>query len=229
LHTLDLDSMTKGNKAMKRPLGALVAFGAICIGAQAADLPSKKPAPTYLVAPAPAWSGFYVGVNVGGAAGNRGTGGVIGGGQFGYNYQVLPLFVAGLEADIQGSSMGARAGSSAFGPPLGGGGSQSVDWFGTVRGRLGTTAINPTLLVYGTGGLAYGGSSGAGTGWTGGGGVEWAFASNWSAKVEYLYVNLSQDADFGPRRGGDQGFHVVRAGLNYRFDPYASLTAPKSF
>ena len=96
---------------MKRPLGVLVAFGAICIGAQAADLPSKKPVLDLLVlAPAPAWSGFDAGVNVGGAAGNRGTGGVIGGGQFGYNYQVLPLFVAGLEADIQGSSMGARAG-----------------------------------------------------------------------------------------------------------------------
>jgi outer membrane immunogenic protein len=92
---------------------------------------------------------------------------------------------------------------------------------------VGTTVINPTLLVYGTGGFAYGGSNGTRTGWTGGGGVEWTFAHNWSAKVEYLYVDFSDDHGFGPRRRGDNAFHVIRAGLNYRFDPFVPL--PKSF
>ncbi|WP_246721966.1 outer membrane protein [Methylosinus sp. H3A] len=206
----------------------LVAFGAICGGARAADLPSHTLAPAYSIPPVLTWSGFYIGANVGGGApASRGTGGVIGGGQIGYNYQFLPTFVVGLETDIQGSSVGGDAGSPPFGSPPGGVGSRGVDWFGTVRGRVGTTVINPALLVYGTGGFAYGGSSGAQTGWTSGGGVEWAFASNWSAKVEYLYVDLSGEASFGPHRHGDQAFHVIRAGLDYRFDPFAPL--PKSF
>ncbi|MCQ4190607.1 outer membrane protein [Methylocystis suflitae] len=197
---------------MKRSLGVLIAFSAISVGAQAADLPSHKSSPPpYLIAPPPLWTGFYVGANLGGGVPNRGAGGVIGGGQLGYNHQFSPLFVAGLETDIQGSSM------------------SGVHWFGTVRARLGTTIVSPKLLVYGTGGFAYGGSSGAGAGWTAGGGVEWAFAPKWSAKVEYLYVRLSQNEDFGPRRHGDQGFHVVRAGLNYRFDPYAFLSPRKAF
>ena len=71
----------------------------------------------------------------------------------------------------------------------------NLSWFGTVRGRLGYL-ITPTLLIYGTGGFAYGqvdawGFSSTHTGWTAGGGVEWMFAPHWSAKVEYLYVNLS--------------------------------------
>ena len=121
---------------MKRSLGALIAFSAISVGAQAADLPSHKSSPPpYLIAPPPLWTGFYVGANLGGGVPNRGAGGVIGGGQLGYNYQFSRLFVAGLETDIQGSSM------------------SGVHWFGTVRGRLGTTVVNPTLLVYGTGDL----------------------------------------------------------------------------
>ena len=93
--------------------------------------------------------------------------------------------------------------------------SQSVDWLGTVRGRLGFL-FTPTLLVYGTGGFAYGQTnattsitqfvtgdpdlpnaygtfgrfSNTRTGWTAGGGLEWMFFPNWSFKVEYLYYNL---------------------------------------
>jgi opacity protein-like surface antigen len=94
---------------------------------------------------------------------------------------------------------------------------KSVDWHGTVRGRFGYL-VAPTLLVYGTDGLAYGGvavrtsitqqwggneygpsliSPGAAgnisetrLGWTLGGGREWLFLQNWNVKVEYLYYNL---------------------------------------
>ena len=64
-----------------------------------------------------------------------------------------------------------------------------------MRGRVGYL-ITPTLLIYGTGGFAYGQVSAFGfnttpTGWTAGGGVEWMFAPHWSAKAEYLYVDLS--------------------------------------
>ncbi len=99
--------------------------------------------------------------------------------------------------------------------------SRSVDYIGTVRGRLGFL-ITPTFLIYGTGGLAYGGvtahtnitqmvtndppvpftyfSSGSFSntrvGWTAGGGGEWMFLPNWSLKVEYLYYDLGS-ASFG--------------------------------
>ena len=233
---------------MKRTFSALVSIGAIWSGAQAADMPLRKAAPAYTVTPVPTWTGFYVGANIGGGVpAGKGAGGVIGGGQVGYNYQFLPLFIVGVETDIQGTSLGGGTGSPglggpafiasadapadlpAFGPPLAGRGSAGVDWFGTVRGRVGTIAIHPSLLVYGTGGLAYGGNSSARAGWTAGGGVEWAFASNWSAKVEYLYVDLSKDAGFGPRQRSGQDFHVIRTGLNYRFDPLASLSKLGNF
>jgi opacity protein-like surface antigen len=93
------------------------------------------------------------------------TDGFIGGGQIGYNYQLNNSFVAGIEADIQGIA-GAHA-SSSFDSTLTNPNfptnsidqsvsvSKSLDYLGTVRGRLGFL-ITPTLLVYGTGGLAYG-------------------------------------------------------------------------
>ncbi len=153
--------------------------------------------------------------------------GFIGGGQFGYNYQFGNSWVAGLEADFQGLATGNGTNSvfsqgtvSAFpGNPINSAlsSSRSLNWLGTVRGRLGFT-ITPTLLVYGTGGLAYGGAntstnvtqfvenavflpnsyssfgsfSHALAGWTAGGGLEWLFYPNWSLKVEYLYYDLGR-------------------------------------
>jgi len=134
--------------------------------------------------------------------------GVLGGGQVGYNFQFNPWLVVGLEADIQATDIhsqgnGVGAGSYALGVHTAyATQNKSVDWFGTVRGRVGVTFPSmPNLMIYGTGGLAYGGvvSSfnisdyyptiaaggsgvvvGAGTnydqtkvGWTAGGGVEW--------------------------------------------------------
>jgi outer membrane immunogenic protein len=152
--------------------------------------------------------------------------GFIGGGQIGYNFQFANSFVVGLEADIQGiaASNGSHlvfSQATVAGFPLNPidqnlSASRRLDYLGTVRGRLGFT-ITPTLLVYGTGGLAYGqtksstsitqivesdpiflpnhyssfGSfSNTRVGWTAGGGVEWLFAPNWSVKAEYLYYDL---------------------------------------
>jgi outer membrane immunogenic protein len=153
--------------------------------------------------------------------------GFIGGGQIGYNYQFANSFVAGIEADIQGVASNNRAGTVfSSGVPVGlpaetinstVSASKRIDYIGTVRGRLGFT-ITPTLLVYGTGGLAYGGLkssvaifqqnlevpttnfstpfssfgslSNSRVGWTAGGGLEWLFAPNWSLKAEYLYYDL---------------------------------------
>jgi outer membrane immunogenic protein len=155
--------------------------------------------------------------------------GFVGGGQIGYNYQFGNSFVAGIEADIQGVA-GSNRRDTVFrsGVPVGFPAetitstvfaSRRIDYIGTVRGRLGFT-ITPTFLVYGTGGLAYGGLnssvaisqqnlpagstlgapfssfgslSNTRVGWTAGGGLEWLFAPNWSVKVEYLYYNLGRE------------------------------------
>lgn len=160
-----------------------------------------------------------VGSTIGGNVSNS-SGGFIGGGQVGYNFQT-GNFVWGIEADIQGiagssNSSGVSASAPGAGADIWNGTvstTKSLDYLGTVRGRVGFL-ITPTLLIYGTGGLAYGGanagSSFLGTdtlftsqavitgsnqsdtlvGWTAGGGLEWMFFPNWSFKVEYLYYNL---------------------------------------
>jgi outer membrane immunogenic protein len=174
--------------------------------------------------------------------GGSNAGGVVGGGQIGYNYQFGNSFLVGVEADIQGTSMNSSSGNSNFAlyPDPGFAGNYlvslapagnpgiSLNWFGTVRGRAGFL-ITPTLLLYGTGGFAYGGVSGGftnysntRTGWTAGGGVEWMFMPNWSAKAEYLYTDLNSG---GQQVGWFQtGYHrhpqfnIVRAGVNYHFN-----------
>ena len=209
----------------------------------AADLPSRKE--PVAVQPAFTWSGLYAGINVGYGFGNNAVEqgsmvenngvflaswnnnqsptGVVGGGQIGYNYQVNPWLVIGGEADIQAADMNSQRSYLTTGIGYPGdrifiNSSNSIDWFGTARGRLGVAIPGySNFLVYGTGGFAYGyvnntvgladvwssngvgsGFSGSSTygntkvGWTGGGGVEWSPATfpAWSAKVEYLYTNL---------------------------------------
>ena len=177
-----------------------------------------------------------------GAGGN--SGGVIGGVQIGYNYAITPMFLVGAEADFQGTSMGSGGGSkygyllninngrTAYVPGWVGGG-VSLPWFGTVRGRLGMTVM-PTLLIYGTGGFAYadvqrnGGyqNSATQTGWTAGGGIEWMFMPNWSAKAEYLYTDVSGgNSGWGNNLGislnsanNNTRWNTVRAGVNYHFN-----------
>ncbi|QGM96986.1 outer membrane protein [Methylocystis parvus] len=168
-----------------------------------------------------------------------GVNGVAGGGQVGYNYQFNPWFVVGLEADIQAADINGVQNLVGPMPAPNNAATQAsfvnsakyVDWFGTVRGRLGVTLPSyPNLMVYGTGGFAYGGvnhtvglavvNSGPGagsmigkgvydgvsTGWTAGGGVEWTPLSfpAWSLKVEYLYTNLGSTrvAASGPNANG---------------------------
>ncbi|AXK80082.1 porin family protein [Pseudolabrys taiwanensis] len=215
-------------------LGAAVAVLGFATAASAADLPRREamPAKAPMYAPLYNWTGLYVGVNLGGgwsdANSNFGkASGVVGGGQIGYNWQAAGSpFVLGLEADIQGTSIKNSA-------DLGGGitGDAKVPAFGTVRARLGYAWDR--FMVYGTGGFAYsdtkvsltgpGGSISSdkwGSGWTVGGGVEWAFAGPWSVKAEYLYVNAkSVDLNFGGVNvsTGDYHYNVARLGLNYRF------------
>ena len=155
------------------------------------------------------------------------TGGFIGGGQIGYNRQFSKKIVLGLDVNIDGLMQSKKFATTTKAPQITGvfgtgpypatiSVSKNIDYLGTVRGRLGTL-LKPTLLIYGTGGLAYGRVTfntsfaqsanlpvGAlwpefsvankisknRTGWTAGGGGEWMFRPKWSAIVEYLYYDL---------------------------------------
>jgi outer membrane immunogenic protein len=93
-----------------------------------------------------------------------------------------------------------------------------------VRGRAGYAVNN--ILFYGTGGLAFGellgetyglSESHTSAGWTAGVGVEFGLAPNWSAKIEYLYVDLAQSNFSITGQSNGYQFGLVRAGVNYHF------------
>lgn len=224
----------------------------------AADMPVK--APDYRAAPIFNWSGFHAGVNGGYGwsawddqlrdTANPGfpfsglsPEGWFGGGQIGYNWQGAGSpWVFGLEADIQASDINDKrnwaVGATLLQQKSG------LDWFGTVRGRVGY-AVDRTLF-YATGGWAFGRVNNCecarnvlGTtykkddtanGYVLGGGVEYAFAPNWSAKLEYQYINLGKNdpanaagtplSSFVGTTIHDDAFHTVRIGLNYKFGSY---------
>lgn len=239
----------------------------------AADMPVKaRPAPP--VVAVYNWTGFYIGGNAGYGWGDEDVAlaptnnaasiaffagtfpafipnavspkpeGWLAGGQAGYNWQT-GRFVFGLEADLQGADINGTVNTSVLPGPIISQTRQRLEWFGTVRGRAGFTLVD-TLLLYGTGGLAYGSinhrfftanSAGAfattditnqRTGWTAGAGFEWGFASNWSVKGEYLYIDLGSQT-FATLPGGTtpvgasidstfrDKFHTARVGINYRF------------
>ena len=139
-------------------------------------------------------------------SGRADVNGFIGGGQLGYNWQ-RGTWLFGLEGDIQFSNeRGSGDVCSVAGCPVGSAvftRDYKLDWFGTARGRVGFLPAE-RILLYATGGLAYGTFSGSswtlpldvGTwshlqaGWTVGAGVEAALGSNWSVKFEYLYMDL---------------------------------------
>jgi outer membrane immunogenic protein len=164
------------------------------------------------------WAGPYIGGNVGyqwGDITNNGASpsGFAGGVQGGYNWQ-FGQWVLGAEADLQASGANDTFAAWKFSNP----------WFGTLRGRAGFAMNN--ILIYGTGGLAFGSvraevlnltESHAAAGWTLGVGAEIGITQNWTAKAEYLYVNLnnSQFALTGLPNGYQ--FSVVRLGVNYKF------------
>jgi outer membrane immunogenic protein len=226
---------------MRKLLLVGVAFGALVTPALSADIGPYLQAPPALIW---GWTGFYVGGNAGGifsssntvanigfVTGATGLGAIpssvtlsqgefIGGGQVGYNWQLGPDWVWGVEADFDGttarSTANAAFGGNAVFVPFSTSYSRELDALGTVRGRVGFLAL-PTLLLYGTAGLAYAqtrlgssslcaactlpsGTRGSTTnqstfnpvGWTGGAGVEWQFTPAWSIKAEYLYVDLGK-------------------------------------
>ena len=238
------------------------ALSVLPFAANAADLPVRAPA--YVPAPPPpySWTGFYLGVSGGfiaqhtrgtdlGPAGAcdgvfgpvcgdkysaSGIGGIFGG-YVGYNWQLAPNWVFGIEADISGTAV---KGDTTFTNPdndLTQVVESKLTALGTVRGRIGY-AFDRALL-YATGGWAYGkvqnhairlGGSpdkdvttdGWKSGWTAGGGLEYAILNNWTVRVEALYVDLGSKEGIGPlpcgcRFGFKNKYAIGRVGVNYKF------------
>jgi outer membrane immunogenic protein len=213
---------------MKKILLASVALLGFAGAASAADLPVRAapPAPIIAAVPVFTWTGFYVGVNAGYGWNTNDSitvggvrfdlddeGGFVGGAQAGYNYQI-GSFVVGLEGDIQYADFGGDDRFDFDRDGIADDDFNNSDWFGTVRARAGVAFDR--ALIYATGGFAFADDA---TGWTVGGGLEYAFTNNLSAKVEGLYVNLDQDDNF-LGIDSDAEFGVVRAGLNFRFGTY---------
>ena len=180
--------------------------------ATAADYFAPSPLGPY------SWIGPYMGATAGyqwGWVSNSATqpSGLEGGIEGGYNWQ-RGNFVFGGEADLNLSWASATVAPIEFSSP----------WFSTVRGRGGVTFGN--VLVYGTAGLAVGdlradaaglSESHANIGWTAGAGVEVGFTRRWSAKAEWLYLDLA-GSNFSVS-GVNNGLtaNLLRFGVNYRF------------
>ena len=157
-------------------------------------------------------------------AGGISTSGGLVGGTVGYNYQ-YDRAVFGVEGDIDWANI--NGSTTTAGCPLG---CQTKDtWLSTVRGRLGYAAGR--FMPFITGGGAFGdirastpGLAGGNTtnaGWTVGAGIEFALVGNWTAKAEYLYVDLGKlscGAGCGaPVDNVSFTANIVRGGINYRF------------
>jgi outer membrane immunogenic protein len=261
---------------MKKLLTA--AAGIITLGISGSAFAADLPLPVKAPPPPPwyDWTGFYIGADGGYSWGRGATSytvaglapfsttqninGGLGGGQIGYNWQFNHNWVLGVEADIQGTGEDGTANLPTVSGTFGvvalfpftstASVSQKLPWFGTVRGRLGFEPADRVLL-YATGGLAYGEidssgtvtntvTTGAGTatavatgsarntqvGWTVGAGAEWAFWNRWSAKVEYLYVDLGSFTDTFTGIGTVYPLitarthftdNIFRVGINYSF------------
>jgi outer membrane immunogenic protein len=235
---------------------ALVAGGQALAADLPPPPPAPRAPATYVpvVAPLYNWSGIYIGANggygfgnsnwsqTGVSTGNFNTNGGLAGGTVGANYEFWGGAVLGVEGDwdwtnLNGSSsaascVAAGAGAGAAVTPC----KTASNWLSTVRGRAGWAFDR--VLVYGTGGAAFAPvqasltGSGLGTdsntevGWTAGAGLEFAFAPNWTAKAEYLYVDLNNGTCIAACGGATPPVsvkfteNVIRAGINFKFNPW---------
>ena len=230
---------------MRRIALALVGLASLCWSASAADMPVKA-RPASIFAPSFTWTGFYIGAHIGGAwaekdialTGVAGLGGhtadgVIGGFQFGYNWQANQ-WVWGFEAqfswaDLKGSHVDQFLSQQ----------NTKIDFLGSASlrfghawdrhlafAKVGVAWVNDDYVdIDTTTGLVFGTASETRVGWMIGVGWEYAFAPNWSAKVEYNYMDFgSETLTFTPgsapapfQHDIEQVIHLVKVGINYRF------------
>ncbi len=221
-------------------------FLALTLQAQAADMGLPAKAAAYRADPAGpppySWTGFYLGGQVGygfgQSSGTQNAGGTffpvvpyaldprgaLAGGHAGFNYQIGAA-VLGAEADLEAANLKGDTTISAFDQTYFF--NVKADTLASVRGRLGWSF--DCLMLYGTGGVAFGNVStppldrldGWRTGWTAGVGAEYAFRGPWSARLEYRYTDLGRISSFDPSLASlddnKLAFHAIRLGVSYRF------------
>jgi outer membrane immunogenic protein len=241
-YSLQVSHDKNRERVMRKWLLSSVALLALGATAQAADLPRKAPA----VSRAPimnTWTGFYVGGHIGGAwrdDGNMigGTGGgsdarFMGGGQVGFDYQFWNSWVVGFEANY--SFLDRNNGGTTF--PGGFTFNDQTRGLFSATGRLGYTWGQALLYAKGgyahrdardtftgpAGAVAFTTTNNSRNGYTLGGGVEYMFLPNWSAKVEYQYYQFDRTTFTAPAvlvaSGGFRDEeHTVKLGINYRFN-----------
>jgi outer membrane immunogenic protein len=231
----------------------LVAAAAIAVAANRDALAADLPPPSLpATLPVYNWTGFYLGINGGFGTGNSNwsdgpigttgsfpTSGFLIGGTLGINYQIGE-YVFGIEGDGDWTDLHGNSGSTCGAvsavvtPPVSC--ETQSQWLATVRGRVGYAFDR--ILLYGTAGAAFGNiqsglnppstfDSTVEAGWTVGAGLEFAFAQNWTAKIEYLFVELLNGScttigNCGGAAGSIVGFNenIIRAGVNFKFDPW---------
>jgi high affinity Mn2+ porin len=246
---------------MKRDRSRRAAFASLWLlslacPARAADLPVKAPALQAVYD----WTGFYVGGHFGYGQGSLGPNslalplqglvfphsptGLIGGYDMGYNREIANHIVFGIAADATFTTYVDQAAIAQSQDPY----NSTIDYIGTVRGRIGYAAGR--WMPYVTGGFAWGhthvevndGSSSVighyAPGWVAGAGVEWAVSGNWTAKLEYDYVDLQRTVfDLRgyalPVVNIDPRMSLFQFGLNYQFgdtplNPQAQTALPES-
>jgi outer membrane immunogenic protein len=193
------------------------------------------------------WTGFYVGGNVGaawdtstltddffGVSFNTSRSGFVGGGQIGYNWQISPQFVVGVEWMFDGTSINSDTGTfiGLGGTPLAA--NQTIDWVTTLAARFGWTADNWLFFGKAGGGWVHASetltnfanqfavsASDARSGWLLGVGVEYGFAPRWTARVEWDHIGLGDKTIAGFTPGDavvlSRRFDMLTFGVNYRF------------
>jgi outer membrane immunogenic protein len=224
-------------------LGSVALVALSTASAFAADLPARTytKAPAYVPAPIYNWTGFYIGGHVGGAFENNSFGGFavsgnrssfLGGGQIGADYQFAPNWVVGIEGNYSWVDLKRTAtlGTLVL--------NDKTNGLGSVTGRVGYTWGPALLYVKGGAGFRDGnglsatiagvpaavtGSSHT-TGYTVGAGLEYMFAPNWSAKVEYQYYNFGSTTataatvPVATTVNVNRDVNTVKLGVNYRFN-----------
>jgi outer membrane immunogenic protein len=236
-----------------RAITTLLTFLLTSLTASAADMRVKAP-PAPPPPPPFSWSGFYIGGDLGGVWGS-GTvtdslfglsvstnhDGFLGGGVVGFNYQISNI-VWGVEGDFDWTSLGVTGNGipTAIGTLQA---SANTDSISSLAGRIGFASDRALFYVKGGGGwvrntasitnLLTGASvsaSNTNSGWLLGVGLEWAFATNWSAKFEYDHLGLNSlsfnSVNFpGETFTASRNLDILKVGLNYRFD-WGTTAAP---
>lgn len=230
LSTTALAADMRARMPLKAPPAAVAVYNwtGFYVGGHVGSAFSRAPAVTTVTA-----TGAFS------SAGNSNDSTFLGGGQIGYNWQFSPNWVLGIEADISATDI--NNGYTGIAGATTAGYRQDIDLFGTVRGRLGYAWNN--VLLYATGGYAWADTDFRRTqiagitvaaipgtvetigrtlsGYTVGGGLEYGFSPNWSAKLEYNYIDLGNRSAAFPISARTTAFdteiHAVKFGINYRF------------